>query len=89
MLLSVLVPIPKNKRKTRKSLADSNHYRSITLSSVMGKILDHIVLTKHGNNLATSDLQFGFKAEHSTTQCTFILNEVVQLKEHPCLCHIA
>ena len=32
---------------------------------------------KHADVLITSNLQFGFKAKHSTTQCTYVLNELV------------
>ena len=74
MLLSVLVPIPKSQRK---SLSDGNNYRSIAIGSLIGKIFDHVVLMRHANALSTSWLQFGFKANHSTTQCTFVLEEVV------------
>ena len=74
MLTSYLVPIPKNRKK---ALSNSGNFRSIAISSIVGKILDHIVLQKHSNVLQTSDLQFGFKSNHSTTQCTFILQEVV------------
>jgi len=74
MLLAILVPIPKSQRK---SLSDGNNYRSIAISSLIGKIFDHIVLRKHANALSTSWLQFGFKAKHCTTQCTFVLEEVV------------
>ena len=28
--------------------------------------------------LRSCDLQFGFKSKHSTTQCTFMLNEVIK-----------
>ena len=74
MLLSVLVPIPKN---LKKSLYDSNNYRSIAISSVIGKIFDNIVLYRHREKLSSSDLQFGFKPGFSTTQCTFVLQEVI------------
>ena len=73
--ISTLIPIPKNKKK---SLNVSNNYRAIALSSVLGKTLDHILLLKYRDNLFTSDLQYGFKKHHSTTQCTFVLNEVIQ-----------
>jgi len=75
MTISTLVPIPKNRRK---SLNDSNNYRAIALSSLLGKTLDHILLLQYSDHLFTSDLQYGFKKCHSTTQCTFILKEVVQ-----------
>ena len=74
MRLSALVPIQKNKNK---SMNDSDNYRSIALGSIIGKVLDNIVLVKHSDILQTSDLQFGFKSKHSTTQCTYVLNEVV------------
>jgi exonuclease III len=74
MMLGTMVPIPKNKRK---SLADSNNYRSIALSSILGKVFDLIVLKKEQDKIITSDSQFGFKAKSSTTQCTFVLNECI------------
>lgn len=74
MLLSALVPIPKDRKK---STNDSGNYRSIALSSILGKVLDNIVLRKHVSVLQTNDLQFGFKPKHSTTQCTFVLQEVI------------
>jgi len=74
MLMSVLVPIPKN---AKKSLRDSTNYRSIAISSIVGKIFDNIVLQKHCDVLSSADLQFGFKPGFSTTQCTFVLEEVI------------
>ena len=74
-LLSTLVPIPKNKRK---SLNLSDNYRAIALSSILGKLLDNIILVKCQNIFHTTDLQFGFKKNHSTSQCTFVVNEVLQ-----------
>ena len=44
MLSGTIVPIPKNKRK---SLNDSSNYRSITLSSIVGKLMDNAILIKH------------------------------------------
>ena len=75
MLHSCLIPIPKNKRK---SLNNSNNYRGIALSNIIGKVLDLVILNNNRHILETSDLQFGFKAKHSTTQCSFVLNEVTQ-----------
>ena len=75
ILSSTIIPIPKNKRK---SLNDSNNYRSIVMCSALSKLLDYIILEKFENVLFTSNLQFGFKKGHSTTQCSFVVNEVVQ-----------
>ena len=58
-------------------MCDSDNYRSIALSSVIGKVFDKIILLKHADALATSPLQFGFKRFHSTTQCTFALEEII------------
>ena len=74
MLMSALVPIPKDKKK---SATDSENYRSIAIGSILGKMLDNIILCKHFDVLMTSPLQFGFKAKHSTTQCTYMLQEVI------------
>ena len=73
--LSTLVPIPKNKRK---SVNVSDNYRAIALSSILGKVLDNLILLKYHDVFSTSDMQYGFKKSHSTTQCTFVVNEIVQ-----------
>ncbi len=58
MLLGAMVQIPKNKRH---SLCNADNYRAITLSSIIGKILDWIILIKEEQSLSSSSLQFGFK----------------------------
>ena len=65
MLLATLVPIPKSRNK---SLSDSNNYRSIALSSIVGKVLDTIIMDKNMHVMKSQHMQFGFKAAHSTTQ---------------------
>ncbi len=74
MILGTMVPIPKNKKK---SLCDSNNYRAIALSSVIGKTLDLVILIDEGHLLTSSNLQFGFKSGLFTTHCTFCLNETI------------
>ena len=64
MLLSTIIPIPKN---SRNSLNDSNNYRGIALSSPINKMLDWILMNKSNSALKTSDLQFGYKAKTSTS----------------------
>lgn len=73
--VSTIIPIPKNKRN---SLNESDNYRAIALSSILGKVLDNVILEKHEHVLSTSDLQFGFKKKHSTSQCTFMAKEIIQ-----------
>ena len=75
MLNGTIVPIPKNKGK---SLNDSLNYRSITLSSIVGKLMDNAILIKHQDTLNSSDYQLGFKRAHSTTQCTLVVEETVE-----------
>ncbi len=74
MLLGTMVPIPKHKRQ---SLCNSDNYRAITLSNIIGKIQNWIILIKEEQSLSSPSLQFGFKGGTSTTQSTFILNETV------------
>ncbi len=70
MILGTVVPIPKNRCQP---MVDSNNYRAITLSSIIGKVLDWVVLLKESESLGSSDLQFGFKQGVSTTQCSFVM----------------
>ena len=56
LILSSLVPIPKNKIKS-----DSSNYRAIAISSLLCKIFHIIVLTEQCKSLETDNLQFGFK----------------------------
>ena len=75
MSAGTIVPIIKNKRK---SVNDSSNYRSVALSSIVGKIIDNVILTKFQHQLKCSDYQFGFRQNHSTTKCTFVMKEVIQ-----------
>jgi hypothetical protein len=74
LLTSVLIPIPKS---LRKSINDSDNYRAIALGSILGKMFDLIILEKEKGALVTSQLQFGFKNKSSTTQCSFVANEII------------
>ena len=44
---------------------------AITLSSILNKILDWVILIKEKSALCSSHLQCGFKKRMSTTQCTY------------------
>jgi len=56
----------------------SDNYRVIALGSILGKVLDDLILFKYHDVFSTSDMQFGFKKSHKTTQCIFAVNEIVQ-----------
>ena len=70
-----IIPIPKG---SKANLSDSDKYRSIAISSLLGKILDHIIIVKQSEALKTSSYHFGFKANSSTVLCSTMVNETVQ-----------
>ena len=74
LLNAILVSIPKD---LRGNLQSSDNYRGIALCSAITKIVDYIFLEKHSDILQTSNLQFAFKEEHSTTMCTSVIKEVI------------
>ena len=74
LLKSTIISIPKDRSA---SLSNSDNYRGISLFNSMCKLFDYVIIELSGTSLSTSDMQFGFKREHSTTMCTVILKEVV------------
>ena len=74
-LNAIVIPIPKDKRKSQ---SNSENYRGIALSSIIGKVLDLMILCTNSSAIESWELQFGFKEHHSTTHCTMIVNEVVE-----------
>ena len=75
LLISTIVPIPKNKRS---NLSNSSNYRAIALSSLLCKLFDTIIIEPHENNLISDDLQFGYKKQTSTMVCTSLLQNTVE-----------
>ena len=75
MLLSTVISIPKDRND---DMCSGDNYRGISLSSALAKIHDIIILTKYHDVLATSDMQYAFKAGHSTTMCTLALKDVIK-----------
>ncbi len=67
MLLSPLIPIIKNKLG---NCQNSDNYRVIALCVMCFKILEYVLLFKYQVYLNTSNLQFSFKENSSTTQCS-------------------
>ena len=72
-----MIPIPKG-GKVCSTTADL--YRSISISSVLSKMLDYVIIDQHAVSLATSDYQFGFKSYLSTMLCSTMLNETIMIK---------
>ena len=40
--------------------------------------MDTIIRDKREYVFRSSDSQFGFKSEHSTSQCTFVMDEIIE-----------
>ncbi len=66
MLTGTMIPIPKGRWAI---LSTSDNLRAITLSSILCKLLDVVILTKEKGSLCTSHLQYGFKQGSSTSLC--------------------
>ena len=41
------------------------------------KLFDYVIIDLCGDSLSTSDMQYGYKNNHSTTMCTVILKDVI------------
>ena len=78
MLACSFLPIIKS---SLKNPADPGSYRAIAGSSLILKVFEMVVLLLWGNLLSSDSLQFGYKAKTSTTQCTWLVSEVVQLMQ--------
>ena len=67
-----------------KDPADPNSYRAIAGSSIVLKLFDKVVLLLWGHLLSTDSLQFGYKMKTSTTQCSWLVQEVANpFSGHP------
>ena len=70
-----MVPLIKKKRGNK---CDSNKYRAISISSLLGKLFDIILLKLQHASLFTDLLQFGFKPNSSTVICTSLLRDTIK-----------
>ena len=70
-----MVPLIKNKRGNK---CNSNNYRAIAISSLLGKLFDIIILKEQCTSLSTDVLQFVFKPHSSTTICTSLLCDTIE-----------
>ena len=71
---STIIPIAKG---TNLNKSDSAYYRAISLSSIICKIIDLIVINRYSDCLVTSPNQFGFKPKGSTAVCTSLVKETI------------
>jgi hypothetical protein len=54
----ILVPIPKGDKKMYNLIED---YRGITISVVISKVFEHVMLIQYQSYFVCSERQFGFK----------------------------
>ena len=54
------------------SLSSSTNYKGISLFNVIGKVFDYSILLIYNTSFQTSDMQFGFKQQHSTVMCSLL-----------------
>ena len=75
LVLPSIISIPNN---IRSSLSSSDNYRGIYLFNGICKLSDHVIMHTCNDYLYTSDMQFGFKPQHSTTMCSLVYHEIIQ-----------
>ena len=69
LVLSSIISIPKD---MRSSLSIRANYRGISLFNGICKLFDYVIMHACNDYLYTSDMQFGFKPQHSTTMCSLV-----------------
>ena len=74
LLLSTIVSIPKD---VKSSLSSADNYRGISLFNSIAKVFDYVLIELFGGSLQTYDMQFAYKAKHSTTLCTMVYLETL------------
>ena len=70
-----ILPLLKNKHG---DATDVNMYRGITISPVISKLFESILLRLYDSFLTSELLQYGFKKNSSCTQALFTVNESVR-----------
>ena len=59
-----------------KDPSQTGSYRAIAGASLLLKLFDYVILTIWGDLLGSDSLQFGYKRNTSTTQCSWLVMEV-------------
>ena len=63
---------------SKVDISDSANYRSFTISSIISKILDNIIIQRQSVVLQTSNHQFRFKPKSSTVLCTSMITGTIE-----------
>ena len=85
LIACAFLPLLKN---SLNNPAETNSYRAIAGSSLLLKLFDQVILLLWGHLLASDELQFGYKEDYSTSQCSWLVNEVASYflrKGTPCI----
>ena len=72
LVLSSIISISKD---IHSSLSSCDNYRGISLFNGICKLFDYVIM--HTYYLYTSDMQFGFKPQYSTTICSLVYAEII------------
>ena len=72
---SVIIPLVKSKTG---DLNDVHNYRAIAISTSMSKLFECVIADEVHSYSESDSYLFGFKAGHSTGQCTNVLKNVVE-----------
>ena len=73
LLACAFLPLLKS---SLKNPSEINSYRAIAGSSLLLKLFDQVILLLWGHLMASDPLQFGYKADYSTSQCSWFVMEV-------------
>ena len=74
MLSVQLVPIIKSKSGL---ISSKDNYRPIAIASVLSKVLEFIILERIEMFVYTHENQFGFKKQHGTDTCIYVMKEII------------
>ena len=87
LMISTLIPLVKEKMG---DITSSDNYRSISISSLILKVFDYVILDIHGDSLTVDELQFGYQDKISTSMCTWLVVETIEYFQrhgsNVCLC---
>ena len=75
LLICAFLPLLKS---SLKDPASTGSYCAIASSSQILQLFDYVTLLLWGHHLPSDTLQFGYKSQTSTTQCSWLVMEVAQ-----------
>jgi len=73
--IGVIIPIVKDKRG---DISATENYRPITLSPIMSKLFELVLMETHSDFFVSDNLQFGFKKNLGCSNAVFALRQCVQ-----------